>query len=95
MIKYAICEIGGKQYKLVPKVPVEVDLVAGEIEAKVLMIVNDKVKLGSPYINEKLKIKKLEDLTKRKIRVAKFHAKANSRKVTGSRRKITKIVLES
>ena len=95
MIKYAICEIGGKQYKLVPKVPVEVDLVAGEIEAKVLMIVNDKVKLGSPYINEKLKIKKLEDLTKRKIRVAKFHAKANYRKVTGSRRKITKIVLES
>ena len=95
MIKYAICEIGGKQYKLVPKVPVEVDLVSGELEAKVLMVVNNKIKLGSPYLSEKLNIKKLEDLTKRKIRVAKFHAKANYRKVTGSRRKVSKIVLEA
>ena len=94
MIKYAICEIGGKQYKLTPQVPVEVDLVNGDLEAKVLMVVNDKVKVGLPYLSEKLNIKKLEDLAKRKIRVAKFHAKANYRKVTGSRRKVTKIVLE-
>jgi len=94
MIKYAICEIGGKQYKMVPKVPVEVDLLGDEIEAKVLMIVNDKVKIGAPYLNEKLTIKKLEDVSKRKIRVAKFHAKANYRKVTGSRRKVSTVVLE-
>ncbi len=94
MIKYAICEIGGKQYKMVPKVPIEIDLVKGEIEAKILMLVNDKVKIGEPYLSEKLNIKKLEDVSKRKIRVAKFHAKANYRKVTGSRRKVSTVVLE-
>ncbi|TSC66547.1 MAG: Uncharacterized protein CEO21_154 [Microgenomates group bacterium Gr01-1014_80] len=94
MIKYAICEIGGKQYKLMPKVPVEVDLIVGDLDAKVLMVVNDKARVGTPYLNEELNIKKLEDLAKSKIRVAKFHAKANYRKVTGSRRKVTRIILE-
>ena|SRR3989344_2139416 len=96
MIKYGIFEIGGKQYKIIPKVPVEVDLQEGEeISSKLLMLVeDDKVKLGKPYLDEKLKIKKLEDIKKKKIRVAKFHAKANYRKVTGARKKMTKIVLE-
>lgn len=96
MIKYVICEIGGKQYKLVPKVPVEVDLQEdGRLEARVLMVADDKVKLGMPNLDEKLKIKTLGDFSKDKLRVAKFHAKANYRKVTGSRRKVTKIVLET
>lgn len=96
MIKYAILEIGGKQYKMEPKVPVEVDLQDGEdIGSKLLMIVeNEKIKLGKPYLDEKLKLKKLEDIKKKKIRVAKFHAKANYRKVTGFRKKMTKIMLE-
>ena len=97
MIKYAVLEIGGKQYKILPKVPVEVDLQEGDnVTSKLLMVVEDeKVKLGKPYLDEKIKIKKLEDIKKKKIRVAKFHAKANYRKVTGSRKRMTKIVLES
>ena len=97
MIKYVILEIGGKQYKIMPKVPVEVDLQDGEdITSKLLMLVeDDKVKLGKPYLDDKLKIKKLEDIKKKKIRVAKFHAKANYRKVTGSRKKMTRIILEA
>lgn len=97
MIKYAVLEIGGKQYKILPKVPVEVDLQEGDnVASKLLMVVeDDKVKLGKPYLDEKIKIKKLEDIKKKKIRVAKFHAKANYRKVTGSRKRMTKIVLES
>ena len=97
MIKYAIFEIGGKQYKMTPKVPVEVDLQDGEdITSKLLMFVEDeRVKLGKPYLDEKLKLKKLEDIKRKKIRVAKFHAKANYRKVTGSRKKMTKILLEA
>ena len=75
----------------------EVDLQEGDnVASKLLMVVeDDKVKLGKPYLDEKIKIKKLEDIKKKKIRVAKFHAKANYRKVTGSRKRMTKIVLES
>lgn len=96
MIKYAVFEIGGKQYKFLPKVPMEVDLQNGEdISAKLLMLVeDDKIKVGKPYLDEKLKIKKIEDIKKKKIRVAKFHAKANYRKVTGSRKKMTKVLLQ-
>ena len=69
MIKYAVFEIGGKQYKILPKIPVEVDLQEGEnITSKLLMLVDDdKVKLGKPYLDEKLKINKLEDIKTDKI----------------------------
>lgn len=95
MIKYAVCEIGGKQYKLVPKVPIEVDLQGDNFETKFLMIVDDKVKIGKPTLNEKPNIKILGNYSKKKIRVAKFHAKANYRKVKGFRRKVTNLVIEA
>lgn len=95
MIKYAVLEISGKQYKAIPKVPFEVDLQNGELEAKVLMVSDDKVKIGKPVLDEKLKLKILENVSKKKIRVAKYHAKANYRKVTGSRRKVTRVVIEA
>lgn len=95
MIKYAICEIGGKQYKLVPKIPIEVDLQDDKFVPKVLMVVDDKVKIGKPSLDEKLSIKSLRNYSGKKVRVAKFHAKANYRKVRGFRRKLTQIVLEA
>ena len=96
MLKYAICEISGKQYKVVPNKAFEVDYQADvkEIEASVLMLVSDdKVQIGNPYLKEKLKLTSLETVKKPKIRVAKFHAKANYRRVTGFRPKKTKVVL--
>lgn len=95
MVKYAVLEISGKQYKVIPKVPFEVDLQNGDLEAKVLLVSGDKVKIGTPNLDEKLNLKVLENAAKEKIRVAKYHAKANYRKVTGSRRKVTRIVLEA
>ncbi len=93
MNTYAICEIGGKQYKLLPKVPTEVDLQGEIISLNLLMLVEEgKVKIGKPTLSGKIKVEKVEDIVKKKIRVAKFHAKANYRKVTGSRRKMTRIV---
>lgn len=97
MLDYAICEISGKQYKITPNIPLEVDYL-GEgkknIEASVLLISEGgKVKLGSPYLKDKLSLSFLENIKADKIRVAKFHAKANYRKVTGHRAKKTKIVL--
>lgn len=94
-MQYAVCEINGKQYKVEPNKPFEVDLIAGakDVDAEMLLFVDSgKLSLGKPFLKEKLKLKVLTGYKKNKIRVAKFHAKANYRKVTGSRRQVTQLV---
>lgn len=97
MLSYAICEIGGKQYKVLPNIPFEIDYrgeKSKDIEANVLVLSRDgKLDLGKPYLKEKLTLKFVENLKGKKIRVSKFHAKANYRKTTGIRPKFTKVVL--
>lgn len=97
MLNYAICEFGGKQIKVVPNEPFEVDFQGEEnkdIEAKVLLIQEDgRIKLGKPYLKEKLSLKILGIKKGDKIRVGKFHAKANFRRITGQRPKFTQVVL--
>lgn len=95
MLNYAICEIGGKQYKVIPGKPLEVDFQGNkELKAKVLVLSEDgKIKVGNPYLKETLTLKLVENLKGKKIRVAKFHAKANYRRVTGYRSRLTKVVL--
>lgn len=96
MLDYAICEISGKQYKIIPEKPIEVDLIDGldkDLEVSVLLLSEgDQIKIGYPYLKDKLSLKYLENIKGEKIRVAKFHAKANFRKVTGHRAKKTKLV---
>lgn len=98
MLNYAICEISGKQYKVVPGKIFDVALQEGEeekdIQANVLLLSEgDKLEIGSPYLKEKLSLKRLENTKGEKIRVSKFHAKANFRKIIGYRSKLTKVVL--
>ncbi|MDP3733258.1 MAG: bL21 family ribosomal protein [Candidatus Daviesbacteria bacterium] len=98
MFNLAICEISGKQYKIVPNLPVEVSWVGEDkktIEVPVLLLSEGgKVKIGTPYLKEKLSLECLGTVYADKIRVAKFHAKANFRKVAGSRAKKTKIMYQ-
>lgn len=99
MLNYAICEISGKQYKVVPGKPFEVCLPDNgnkdEVEANVLLLSEDgKLQVGNPFLKDKLTLKKVEDLKGPKIRVAKYHAKANCRSAIGFRSKLTKIVLD-
>lgn len=97
MLNYAICEISGKQYKVVPGKAIEVAFQGeadSDIEANVLLLSEgDKLTIGSPYLKDKISLKRLENGKGEKIRVSKFHAKANFRKTTGYRSKITKVVL--
>ena len=99
MLNYAICEIGGNQYKLTPGKPLLVtqSFMQDKIfEVPALILVEDgKIKIGKPYLKDKIKVKCVEVLRGEKIRVAKFHAKANYRKVTGSRANLSKIILAS
>ncbi len=97
MLNYAVCEISGKQYKIVPNKPFEVDYQGAEtkgIEASVLLLSEDgKIKVGNPYLKEKLSLDFVENTRGDKIRVSKFHAKANFRKTNGHKSKLTKVVL--
>ena len=98
MLNYAVCEIAGKQYKVIPGQAFEVSLQPAsekDIEVNALLVSEDgKLKVGRPYLKEKLTLKRIEDGKGPKIRVSKFHAKANYRRTTGYRSKITKVVLE-
>ncbi len=99
MVNYAVCEISGKQYKVIPGKPLVVDYQGEEakvVEASVLLLSEDgKIKLGEPYLKDKLTLSVLENVRGEKIRVSKFHAKANYRRTTGHKSKLTKIVLET
>lgn len=95
-MQYAICEINGKQYKVEPNKPLEVDLFGDgekEIQAKVLLISKDnKVEVGTPYLKDELTLEVIENIKKEKIRVAKFHAKANYRRVKGFRKQVSRVM---
>lgn len=97
MLNYAVCEISGKQYKVIPGKSFEVSLQkpSDQVEATALLLSeDDNLKIGTPYLKEKISLKRVEDLKGTKIRVSKFHAKANYRKTIGYRSKLTKLVWE-
>ena len=97
MVKYLICEINGRQYKFEPDKPLLIDLIKGEdLKAPVLFKVEDKkASVGKPFLNEMAVLRVLDEAQGEKIRVAKYHAKSNDRKVKGSRAKFSRVVLTS
>lgn len=94
MTTYAVCHIGAKQYKIVPNVPFLVDRQdEKKIEADVLLLADEKgIELGKPYLVEKISLQVQEGVSGSKIKVNKFHAKANYRRQTGLRPKYSKVV---
>lgn len=99
MFKYAVAEIAGRQYKIEPGQLVQVNYL-GDIKTfdcdKVLMVVDDdKVELGVPFLNIKLKFDVLGTFKGPKIRVATYKPKANTRKVKGSKSLYSKIQLST
>lgn len=96
MSDYAICQINGKQYKFKPNVSFNVDFLdkEGKIEVDVLLLSSgqDKIEIGTPILKEKIALDILGQELDPKIRVSKFHAKANYRRTTGIRPKRSKVV---
>ena len=95
-MNYSVIQIGARQYKVEPGQTIEIDKLPEEaktlvVEKILLKVDEDKVLLGKPYLNEKIELEVLGNIKKDKIRVAKYSAKANYRKVTGSRRQMTKV----
>lgn len=97
LMKYAVCEIAGRQYIVKPGEDLEVDRLDAEknlvVDKVLLMVDKNKVEVGTPYLRTQIEFEVLGSFKGPKIRVASFHAKANYRRVIGSRRHLTKIRL--
>lgn len=97
MIDYAIVEVSGRQYKVTPDGDLKVDFLGDvkkfECDRVLLTSESDSIKLGTPYLEEKLIFDVLGSRKEKKIRVATYKAKANTRRIKGSRRMVTMIKL--
>ena len=94
MNKFLICEFGGKQYKVFPNKPISVNIKPSvkEIEAKVLLNYNNgEVQTGKPYLKDGIRLAVLKNFAGEKVRVSKFRAKSNYRKVKGFRAKLAQV----
>lgn len=96
-MKYAVVEIAGRQYQVLPNQELMVNHL-GDIKSfqcdRVLLISDEKkIKIGQPFLKDKLEFSVLGNVRGKKIRVATYKAKVNYRKVKGSRATYSKIVL--
>lgn len=97
MQNYYVLEVSGKQYIAEPGKSFLVDFLGEElksIEAKILFLSDGKdIQVGTPYLKEGLKLDVVSQVRGEKIRVAKFHAKANYRRVRGHKSKLTEVII--
>ena len=101
-MKYVVLQTGGKQYRVSEGDILEVEQLTAEKDQKltlndVLLYTNDGVvKVGTPLVSGvSISAVVLDHVRGEKIRVAKFKAKARTRRVTGHRQSLTKIKIES
>jgi large subunit ribosomal protein L21 len=89
MLTYAVVKIDSKQYVFEPGKEYLIDFQGDEakkVEATVLLkSENGKVEVGAPALKDTLTLEVLGSKRGKKIRVAKFHAKANYRRANGHR----------
>lgn len=101
LMKYAVLQTGGKQYKVSEGSEIEVDKIEATADSdlkfeKILLYALDGVfQVGQPHIDGAvITAKVLEQKKGKKIRVAKFKAKSRYRKVQGHRQMLTKLLIE-
>lgn len=97
-MKYAICQISGRQYKVSEGEEIDIEKIEGKKDDKLktnevlLLIDGDDVLIGQPHIKDaSVSYQIVGQFKGEKIRVAKFKAKSRYRKVRGHRQKLTKI----
>ncbi len=100
-MEYVVIKTGGKQYRASKGDVLEVeklDLKSAEVHLikDVLLYVKDGVcKIGKPLVdNVSVKVKVLDTIKQKKIRVAKFKSKVRYRRVMGHRQLATKLAVE-
>lgn len=97
MLKYAVVNISNHQLMVEPNK--EFKVIGAKTEElleiqKVLLVKNeDKLEIGAPYLKNSLKFKVLGTVKNPKIRISTYKAKANTRKLAGSRSVSTRLIL--
>jgi len=101
-MKYAIFEDGGKQYKAVEGITIDVDLYASEVGDqidldRVLLVADgDQVTVGTPTISgAKVLATVAEHVKGPKLIVFKYKPKKHYRVKTGHRQKYTRLMINS
>ena len=101
-MKYVVVEAGGKQYRAEEGKLLTVDLLPAEIgegitlDKVVLIVDDDSVKVGTPYIEGASCKTTVDDQIKgKKILVFKYKPRINYRKRSGHRQKYTRLLVES
>ncbi|HML40693.1 MAG TPA: 50S ribosomal protein L21 [Bellilinea sp.] len=101
-MKYAIVESGGKQYKAVEGLSIEVDLLqvqAGDeitLDAVMLYVDGDTIKVGTPVVKgASVKVKVEGHVKGPKVIVFKYRPKKRIRVKTGHRQQYTRLKIES
>lgn len=97
MLNYLVVEISGKQIKVEPRKEYLVGLLnqgkTFETEKVLFESTGSEIKIGTPYLKKTLKFEVLGSEKGKKMRVATYSAKANSRTVRGSTPKFSRIKL--
>lgn len=101
---FAVIETGGKQYKVSPGKKLRVEklfqdgkktsLIEGQAFSfdKVLLVNDDEVKIGHPYVEGvKVEAKVLSCGRAKKIRMMRYHSKTRLRRRKGHRQPFTEI----
>ena len=101
-MKYAIVEVGGKQYRCEEGKAITVDLINSSVGDeivldKVLLIVDDETAtIGKPYIKgASIKTQVQDQIKGKKIFVFKYKPKIRYRRRAGHRQKYTRLLVES
>lgn len=95
-MEYAVVVLSGRQYLIRPGETIKVDKLAPgksiSVNEVLLAVDGENVEIGTPYLKETIEFEVLGDKVQDKIRVAKYSAKANSRRVKGHRAVLTEVV---
>jgi large subunit ribosomal protein L21 len=102
MMKYAIVESGGKQYKAVEGDTIEVDRLLVDVDKKVdlervlLLVEDEKISIGTPTIKGvKVSTKVISHDKGPKVVIFKYRPKKRIRVKTGHRQQYTQLKVES
>lgn len=99
-MKYAVIATGGKQYRVSQGDTIVIDRLDVEkgkvlFDNVLLLVDEDLVKLGKPYIaGEKVEASLVENFKGDKLRVSKYKSKVRYRRVTGFRAFLSKVKIE-
>ena len=99
-MKYAVIKTGGKQYKVEEGQTLTVEKLAVEknnpveFDEVLLLVDDEKVKVGQPTLEAKVTAKVVEQFKDKKIDVFKYKAKTGYKRKLGHRQLLTKVLIE-